>query len=86
MHDRGVAELLYQRLAALNRGIRDLCCLGGAIGSPAATLDAVDEGNHATDVSEVDEGIAHVAARLEVNAEVDEVVRTEADFVQEALE
>lgn len=86
LHDGRVAELLHQGLTTLDRGVRDLSSLGRAVGCPATTLDAVDEGDHATDVGEIDEGVAHVAARLEVNAEVEEVICAKADFVKNGLE
>ena len=53
---------------------------------PGATLETVDEGDHAVDIGEVDEGIANVAGGLEVDAKVHEVVSTEADIVEDGLQ
>jgi len=86
LHDGRVAELLNKRLTALDGGIGDLSSLGRAKSNPGTTLDAVDERNHAADIGEVDEGIAHIATGLEVNAKVHEVVGTEADIVENGLE
>ena len=38
------------------------------------------------DVAEVDEGIADVASRLEIDTKVKEVVGPKADFVEKSLE
>jgi hypothetical protein len=86
LHDRGVAELLDQSLTTLDGGVRDLSGLGRTVAKPATALDAVNESDHATDVGKVDEGIAHVAAGLEVDTEVHEVVGAEADLVEGGLE
>jgi hypothetical protein len=56
------------------------------VAKPATALDAVDESDHATDVGKVNEGIAYVAAGLEVDTEVHEVVGAEADLVEGGLE
>jgi len=62
LHHRRVAELLDESLTTLDGGIGNLSSLVGAISSPAATLDVVDESDHAVDVGEVDEGVADVAS------------------------
>jgi len=86
LHDGRVAKLLHQSLATLDGSVGDLGSLGRTICSPGTTLEAVDEGDHATYVGEVDEGIAHVAAGLEVDAKVEEIVGAKADFVEDSLE
>ena len=86
LHYRRVAELLDQSFTALDCGIRYLSSLRRAVGGPTATLDTIDEGDHTTNICEVDEGIAYIAARLEVNAEVEEIVGAEANFVKNRLE
>jgi hypothetical protein len=86
LHDGGVAELLDQSLTTLDGGVRDLGGLVGTITNPGATLDVVDQVDHAVDVGEVDEGITDVATGLEVNAKVHEVVGTKALLVEDGLE
>jgi hypothetical protein len=85
LHDGGVAELLDKSLTTLDCGVRDLSVLAGAEARPRATLQTIEQGDHAIGVGEVDEGIAHVAARLEIYAEVQEVVCAEADIVEDSL-
>lgn len=86
LHDGGVAKLLDKSLATLDGGIGDLGSLVGVEAGPESTLNTIDEGEHAIGVGEVDEGVANVAARLEVYAEVHEVVSAEADFVEDVLQ
>lgn len=62
LHDRRVAELLDESLTTLDGGIGDLSSLVRAVSNPAATLDVVDEGDHAVDVGEVDEGVTDVTS------------------------
>jgi len=86
LHDRGVAELLDQSLAALDSRIRNLSSLVRSETRPGTTLHAVNDSKHAVGISEVDEGIADIATRLEVDTEVQKVVSTEADVVEDVLE
>jgi hypothetical protein len=86
LHDRRVAELLDESLTTLDGGVRDLGSLVGAVSEPAATLNVVDESDHSVDVGEVDEGVANIAARLEVNAKVHEVVGAKALLIEDSLE
>lgn len=86
LHDGGVAELLNKSLTTLDSGVGDLGGLGRTEADPATTLDAIDERDHAMNIGEVDEGVAYVAAGLEVNAKVHEVVSAEADIVEDGLE
>lgn len=86
LHDGRVAELLDKSLATLDGGIGDLGSLVGVETGPESALDTIDEGEHAIGVGEVDEGVANVAARLEVYAKVHEVVSAEADFVEDVLQ
>jgi hypothetical protein len=86
LHDGRVAELLNQSLTTLDSRVRDLSSLGGVEAFPAPTLDLVDEGDHAMDICEVDEGVTDVAARLEIYTKIDEVVGTEAGIVEDSLE
>lgn len=86
LHDGRVAELLNESLTTLDGGVGDLSSLGRSITNPATTLELVDEGDHTMDVGEVDEGITNVACRLEVDAQVHEVVGTEASIVEDSLE
>jgi len=86
LHDRRVSELLHKGLAALNRRVRDLGVLVRAVADPTAAFDLVEHGNHATNVREVDERVPDVVSRLEIDAKVDEVVRTEADLVKKSFE
>lgn len=67
LHHRGVPELLNKSLAALDGRIRDFGSLVRLESWPETTLDAVDEHQHAVRVGKVDEGIAHVAAGVEIN-------------------
>lgn len=85
LHDRRVAELLDESLTTLDGGVGDLGILGRTEAIPATTLKTVDEGDHAVDIGEVDEGIAHIAARLEVDTKVQEVVGTKADVIEDGL-
>lgn len=86
LHDRRVAELLDKCLAALDGGVGDLGGLLGVETGPESTLDAVNERQHAVGIGEVDEGVTNVAARLEVNAKVHEVVCAEADVIEDVLQ
>ena len=86
LHHGRVAKLLDKSLTTLDRGIGYLSSLGGTEADPATALNAIQKSNHAVDVSEVDEGVSHVAARLEVDAQVDKVESTEADIVEDRLE
>lgn len=86
LHNRGVAELLNKGLATLDGSIRQLGVLGGAVSRPATALDMLEHQKHTLDVAEVDEGIANVVSRLEVDAKVDKVVSAKADTIQESLE
>lgn len=86
LHDRRVTELLNKSLTTLDGGIRQLSVLGGAVTRPATALDMLEHQEHTLDVAEVDEGIANVVSRLEVDAKVDEVVGAKADTIQKSLE
>lgn len=86
MHDRRIAELLDECLAALDGGVGNFGSLVRVEAGPEPTLDAVDEREHAVGIREVDEGVANIAARLEVDTKVHEVVSAKADVIEDVLE
>lgn len=86
LHDRRVAELLNKCLTSLDSRIGNLGGLRGVEARPDAVFDAVDQHKHAVGVGEVDEGVSDVAARLEIDPEIDEVVCAEAGDVDDVLE
>lgn len=86
LHDRGVAELLDESFTTLNRGVGNFRSFGRAEAGPATMFNAVDERDHAMDITEIDEGIAHIAAGLEINSKVDKVISAEADIIENGLE
>lgn len=86
LHDRRVAELLNKRLASLDCRVRDLGGLVGVETGPEATLDAIDEHEHTVRIGKVDEGVANVAAGLEINPQIYEIVGAEAGDVDHVLQ
>lgn len=85
LHDRRVAELLDKCLATLDGGVGNLGSLVRVEAGPEPTLDAVDEREHAVGIREVNEGVANVAARLEIDTKVHEVVSAKADVIEDVL-
>lgn len=85
-HDRRVSELLDEAVSTLDSSIGNLGALVAAEVVPFLVGTCLDKRNNIQWVDEVDESVSNVAIIAEVDAEVHEIIVTEASLIDVLLQ